>query len=63
MPSRELTAGEIVRLHAIALCDVRTIKRWWAGEKVWGSTEVKLEAAAKRLKLHRPNGQRYSSRA
>lgn len=41
-------------LRAESKCDIRSIKHWWAGRKVRGATAKRLEAAAKRLKIKRP---------
>ena len=47
----ELTPGDVARLRAETMCDVQTIKRWWAGESVRNATAERLGAAAKKLKL------------
>lgn len=41
----------IRRLSAESLVDIRTIRRWLAGEPVRSSSQSRIEAAAKKLKV------------
>jgi hypothetical protein len=51
---QELTPHDVARLRAESMCDVRSIKRWWAGEAVRDATAARLEKAAKTLRIKRP---------
>ena len=47
----DLTPGDIARLRVETMCDVQTIKRWWAGKPVRNATAERLGKAAKKLKI------------
>lgn len=48
-PKRELTSRERAQLRAMTMCDERTIKRWWTGERVHPAIAESLRVAAKKL--------------